>query len=520
MKRDLIIGIDAGTSLIKAVAFTLDGVQLAVTSRPNQYARPAPGFAEQDMWRTWQDTAATLRDLAQLVPGLSARTAALAVTAQGDGTWLVDADGEPVGGGLLWLDSRAAKIAADFVRSPAHAAQYASTGTGVNACQQAVQIAWFHQHQPDMLARATSAMHCKDWLYLQLTGVRAADPSESVFTYGDFRTRSYSRPVLERLGIGEYERLLPPIVDGLYQHHRLSPAGAAQTGLPQGLPVVLAYVDIICSVLGGGLYDASGQVGCSVLGSTGVHVRMAAGNAAVHLNPECSGYTIALPRQNYHAQMQSNMAATLNIDWMAGLASQAGALAGTGTSQNEIMARIEPEIAMAAPGQALFHPYILEAGERGPFMNAHARAQFTGLSSTVTFAGMFRAAYEGLAFAARDCYGAMGALPGEIRLTGGAARSATLRKILASALNVPVRTVKREETGAAGAAMIAALCLGIYPDLDACTQAWVEPLLGSATQPEDGLARLYERLFPVYYSVREAMVPAWDQLARVREGAA
>ena len=134
MTRDLIIGIDAGTSVLKSVAFTLDGVQVGVAARPNCYVRFGHGCVEQDMRRTWHDATQTLCDLAAIVPGLAGRVAALAVTGQGDGCWLIDANGEPVGDALIWLDSRAAEMAAAFVAGPDHAAHYATTGTGLNAC--------------------------------------------------------------------------------------------------------------------------------------------------------------------------------------------------------------------------------------------------------------------------------------------------------------------------------------------------------------------------------------------------
>ena len=94
--RDVIIGIDAGTSLIKAVAFTLTGEQLADVSQPNAYNSLTGGHVEQDMARTWTDTVAVIRALAKSVPDLSARIAVIAVTGQGDGTWLIDDDGRPV----------------------------------------------------------------------------------------------------------------------------------------------------------------------------------------------------------------------------------------------------------------------------------------------------------------------------------------------------------------------------------------------------------------------------------------
>jgi erythritol kinase len=517
MTRDLIIGIDAGTSVLKSVAFTLDGTQIGLASRPNSYVRFGRGCVEQDMLRTWDDARQTLCDLALIVPDLASRVVGLAVTGQGDGCWLIDAEGEPIGDAPIWLDSRAAEMAAIFVAGPDHAAHYATTGTGLNACQQSIQLAWLHQHQPERLQRAASALHCKDWLYFKLTGVRAVDPSEGIFTYGDFRSRCYAPSVGERLGIAQYAGLLPDIVDGAQTHHGLTAATAAATGLPSGLPVVLGYVDVVCSAIGGGLYDARGEIGCSILGSTGMHMRMSRGAGAVALNPDCSGYTMALPSPDLYAQIQSNMAATVNIDWAVEMVRQACAMAGIDANRQALLAGVEAHVAAAAPGDALYHPYILQAGERGPFMNADARAQFTGLSTNTTFAGLFRGIYEGLGFAARDCYGVMGKIPDEIRVTGGAARSSVLLQIFAGILGASVRRVMRDETGAAGAAMIAAISLGRYSSLAACADSWVTPTLGALIEPDPDLRAFYDKLFPIYRSVREAMPPVWAALAQARE---
>jgi erythritol kinase len=323
--------------------------------------------------------------------------------------------------------------------------------------------------------------------------------------------------VSERLGIARHAHLLPDIIDGARTHHGLAEAAAAATGLPSGLPVVLGYVDVVCSAIGGGLYDASGTIGCSILGSTGMHMRMANSANAVALNAACSGYTMALPGPGLYAQIQSNMAATVNIDWLVELARQACAIAGIESHRHALLAGVEAHVAAAAPGSSLYHPYILQAGERGPFMNADARAQFTGLSTNTTFAGLFRSIYEGLGFAARDCYGVMGNIPNEIRITGGAARSSTLLQIFADILGAPVRRVMREETGAAGAAMIAAMSLGRYSSLASCAEAWVTPTLGAFTEPDQKLREVYGHLFPIYRSVREAMPPVWAALAQARE---
>jgi erythritol kinase len=517
MNGDLLIGVDAGTSVIKSVAFTLNGEQIAMASRPNSYATLGPGQVEQDMLRTWSDCAATLRDLHALVPDLAHRAAAIAVTGQGDGTWLIDSDGEPVGGGLLWLDSRAASLCAAYMKTPAYAEHYAKTGSGLNACMASGQMAWMKRWQPERIARAATAFHCKDWLYFKLTGERVTDPAEATFTFGNFRTRDYEQSILEAMDIRDCARLLPPIVDGARVAHKLSAAAASVTGLPQGLPVVLAYLDVVCTALGSGLFEPSGDVGVSVFGSTGMHMRYVATPDQVRLNESRSGYTMCFPIPGAAASMQSNMAATLNIDWLLDIACQAAALAGTVSSRATLLIGMDACVLDAAPGSAIYHPYIFEAGERGPFLDPNARAQFSGLSTRTTFSGMMRAVYEGLAFAARDCYLASGSVPGEVRLGGGAARSKAIRAILASTLGASVRTVTREETGAAGAAMTAALCLGLYSDMANCVDTWVTPYLGAATAPDPRLAKLYAQLFPVYADIRKQMTPAWSAFAKAKQ---
>jgi erythritol kinase len=515
--RQVLVGVDAGTSVVKAVAFDTEGRQLAAASRRNAYANLPGGGVEQDMARTWADTAAVLREIAAGLGG--AEVLALAVTGQGDGTWLVDADGGPVGGGLLWLDSRAAGIVAELERSGARAAAFRRTGCGLNACNQSSQLLWLRRHQPERVERAATAFHCKDWLYLQLTGVRATDVAEGTFTFGDFRTRSYAPEVLEALGLADLRRLLPEMLEGTRATHALTREAATLTGLPAGTPVALGYVDVICTALGGGLYAPGRAVGVSIVGSTGMHMRLAERAEAVELAPEPTGYTMPFPVPGAAARMQSNMAATLNIDWAVDLAREAaGLLADRQVSRAEAIAALAPRVLDARPGAALFHPYIHEAGERGPFVDVNARAQLTGLTSEVRLLDLLRAVYEGLAFAARDCYAAIGEAPEEVRLAGGAARSMALRAIFAGALGAPVRPSAREEAGAAGAVMMAAVAVGLYPDMAAACRAWVDPLLGEATQPDPGLAALYDRLYPVYADVHRLMRPVWSDLAAARQG--
>lgn len=423
--KDLLIGIDAGTSVIKSVAFDLSGRQLAMASVTNSFVTLEGGGAEQDLDQTWRDMVQTVRELATKIPDLARRIAAVAITGQGDGTWLIDGDGMPVGRAWLWLDARAGHLVDEMRCDARDRTRFEITGTGLNACQQGAQLSWLKRNSPEILKRAATAFHCKDWLYFKMTGERATDPSEGTFTFGDFRSRSYSDAVLEILDLTTHRRLLPPMLEGTTDHHPLSPSAARETGLLEGTPVVLGYVDMVSTALGAGLYDPSGNVGCTVIGSTGIHTRLARTADDVVLNDNASGYTIAMPVPGAYAQLQSNMAATLNIDWLLGLARDVLTASGAKPSRDEWLKALDAWVEGSEPGSLVYQPYISLAGERGPFVDPDARAGFIGLSVKHGFGDLARAVLEGLAFAARDCYQAMGAVPGEIRLSG--ARRAALR---------------------------------------------------------------------------------------------
>lgn len=521
MHQDLIVGIDAGTSLIKAVAFDLEGRQQGLASRPNQVAFGAQGAAEQDMDRTWSDTAATLRALALQLPELAARTAALAITAQGDGTWLVDAAGQPVGPAMTWLDARAAAEISALRASPAAEPLAQRTGTALNASMQSGQLLWLRRHQPERLARARSALHCKDWLYFKASGERVSCHAEGVFTFGNYRSGAYDDEVLALLGLAELKRLLPPLIEPGTVHAPLLRAAAQDTGLRQGTPVVLAPVDVAATLLGGGAvaYGPAGlrSVGCSVLGSTGMH-GWACADAQRIVPSAQAGYTMLMPLPALRMRLMSHMAATLNIDWLLALLAQAAALSGAVAAPTALLLeRINQAVLAAAPGQAIFHPYVAENGERGPFVDVTARAQLSGFGAGLGLPGLARAVYEGIALAARDCYAALGALPDEIRLLGGAARSPALRQLLASVTGRPVRVSRREECGAAGAAMLAAVALRQYASVRAALPTWVDAWLDErCTTPDAAQTALYDGLFALYQRAAACNRPIWADLAALR----
>lgn len=517
--KDILIGIDAGTSVIKSIAFDLQGSQLQAVSVKNEYVLVEGGGAEQNLALTWDKTCETLRGLAEQIPDLKKRIAAIAVTGQGDGTWIIDKHGQPVTDGLLWLDARAAKIADQITASSGNRRRFEITGTGVNACQQGPQLRWLKQNKSTAFAKATSAFHCKDWLYFNLSGDIATDPSEGIFSFGDFRTRQYSNEVLETLGLADQRHLLPEIVDGTETHGALSQSAADACGLLEGTPIVLGYVDVVCTALGSGLYASDGDRGCSIVGSTGMHMRLSRSAKGIKLNDDCTGYTMCMPISGVYTQMQSNMSATLNIDWLLDLVGDLLSDLGVERSRNELLSSLDGWVVRAKPASLLYQPYISEAGERGPFIDTNARAGFTGLCTRHGIGDITRAIFEGLALASRDCYLGMGSLPDEVCLSGGAARSQQLLSIIAAALESDVQTSTREEAGAAGAAMMAAVSIGHYESMDDCIREWVDPLMGDLIKPDPDLVTTYQSIYPAYAQSHQVLRPVWQSLDEHRNRA-
>lgn len=516
--KDILIGIDAGTSVIKSIAFSLDGEQLAVSSVQNSYVTRADGGVEQDMDVTWANTLSTLVGLNEKIENLAQRVAAISVTGQGDGTWLIDKKGNPVGPAWLWLDARAGDLANELSTLESESERFRITGTGLNACQQGAQLLWMKRHAKALLTQSDTALHCKDWLYYKLTGKRYTDPSEGCFTFGDFRSREYSDDVLACLDLGDQKHLLPPIIDGVSESQPLQNEAATLAGLLSGTPVVLGYVDIICTALGAGLYDSVNDTGCTIVGSTGVHMGMARRLDDITLSSEGTGYTMAMPIPGVTAQIQTNMSSTLNIDWLLDIAVELIGHYKPDIRRADLIARMDEWIENSEPSGLLYQPYISDAGERGPFIDVKARAAFIGLSTRHGFGELARSVVEGLAFASKDCYRSMGGVPTEVRLTGGAARSDAVRTIFGSVLGTQLRTTQRQEAGAAGAAMMAAVNIGHFDSMDSCVSRWVSPLLGPSEPFNTELHDQYKQSFENYVDARKALAPVWAQQANIGLG--
>jgi erythritol kinase len=512
MAKDIIIGIDAGTSIIKAVAFTLNGKEIATSSITNIYNTTQNGHATQALDTTWENCIKIILDIKKKIQNLKNRLALISITGQGDGTWLIDKEGNPVCDAWLWLDARSSGVVKELTNLESENSRFNATGTAIFAGQQSAQISFMEKYNPQILNKSTTAFHCKDWIYYKLTKIRATDPSEACFTFGNFRTKNYDKSVINNLGLSKRINLFPDIIDGSKTNHPLINEAANLLDLISGTPVSLAYIDAVCTFLGSGGLDLNKNVGTSILGTTSAHMKASKINDITPNIKLKSGYVMLLPIDNLALQLQTSMSGTLNIDWLKLLLKDIFEEFDINFNNKDFTKKINEWLNRSIPGKIIYHPYISEAGERGPFVNNDAKASIIGLRWNDKFPEIIRSFVEGLCFAARECYNAIGEIPKEIRIVGGGFQSESIRNIFSSVLKVSVRQSNRLEAGATGAAIIGSMSIGLYDDWNSCMDDWINPYLGKVEKHDKELSIIYDKVYKNFLDSRNKIMPLWENI--------
>lgn len=381
------IGVDVGTSVVKAAAFDPLGRTLAVESRPVGLAIHG-GRVEQDMDEVYGAVGEVLAALG------SDGVAFVGLTGQGDGVWLVDA---AVAGpqAISWMDGRAHELVDAWLASGVFETVYRRTGSAMFPGCPGPVLAWLDRHEPASLDAATTALYCKDMVFQRLTGVRATDVSDASTPFLDPVTRAYAPDIVAALGLTHRSSLLAPVSD---------PVATAE--LPSGLPISNGPYDLPACALGAGV--ARPGDGLLIVGTC---LAALVATERLALDGEPAGLHISTDRPGHWLRAMPAMVGTAALDWV---------LTTTGVRHTEVDALL----ATTPPGAngVRVLPYFAPSGERAPFVEPRLRAEFTGVSLETTPAELIRAVCEGIGFAARHCLEAAG-LTGTLALCGGGTRS-------------------------------------------------------------------------------------------------
>lgn len=479
----MLIGVDAGTSVVKAVAFTENGEVLRVAGRPTRTRAPHPGYAEQDLEEVLEAVGAVIRKVAADEP-----VDLLGITAQGDGVWLLDGDGRQVRPPILWSDARAAEIVIAWLASGVAERAFRLSGNMLFPGAAAPILAWLEANEPESLRAATTAGYCKDAILQRLTGARATDESDASLPFFDPRTRAYSDELLELFGLSAWTGLLAPVDPSPAPLRPLSAEGAALTGLPVGLPVHAGPFDLCATMIGAGVGRAGDAL--VILGTTlgcGVLVDR------VETDGPPAGMLLCMPERGRWTRVMPAMVGTPSLEW---------ALALTGSRRDDVDHLLDAS-PPGANGMVVL-PFLAPAGERAPFVDPAARGQLLGLSLESTRSDIVRAVCEGIGYATRHCLQSAGlGTEARVFLSGGGVRAARWRQALADVLQRPLALARQPETGARGAAMAALTAAGRPVD----AEAWTRP--DAVVGPRENLATLYDEGFAFYRDRLDAARGHW-----------
>jgi xylulokinase len=503
-----LLGLDLGTSGVKALLLTPGGQTVATATRDYPLHHPQPGWAEQDPADWWQATVAAMRACLEAAPG--AAVVGVGISGQMHGAVLLDDTRQVVRPCIIWADQRTqaecdeitARVGAarliDLVSNPAL--------PGFTA----PKLLWVRHHEPENWARTRRVLLPKDWLRFMLTGSEAMEISDAAGTcLLDVAHGQWSAEVLAALDLPA--DLLPPVVGAAQVAGRITPEVATLTGLPAGTPVAGGGADNACAAVGAGIVQP-GQALVSI-GTSGVVLAYAATPVVDRSGPIPRAHTFnhAVPDAWY--LMGVTQAAGLSLRWVRDQIGAAEAAQAQATGRDPYDVLLE-EAATVPPGSEglLFLPYL--QGERTPILDSQARGGWVGLTARHTRAHLVRAVLEGVAFSLRDCLEvirAAGVSISAVRATGGGARGPLWRQILADVLGVPLAPLATEEGPALGAALLAGVAAGLYPSVPAACAQVVRAL--PPVMPDSAASRRYADLFPLYQSLYPALRATMHGLA-------
>lgn len=514
-----ILGIDAGTSVLKAAIFDLKGNELNRGARNVPITSPQPHLAEENMQEVWVAAAEAIREA---ITGTSVRAdeiVAVSVTGQGDGSWLIDeATGKPKGPAILWTDGRAGDIIDGWYEDGTVSRQFDTSGTGPYAGTTSAILRWRIENQPDLLEGA-KVLWCKDWIEYNLTGDISSDPSDASLSGIDVLKRDWSEDVNSVWGIDGIRDVLPVLKSPTDLAGTVTAEAAGVTGLVEGTPVYKGQMDITASSLGVGVARPGDCM--AVIGTAGI-VTVCTDDMSAGFEPKDVGWTIPHGPDSWIRAMGMNFC-TPNLDWFlrefgAPFRAEAEAQAPGESALFDYLDRKVQEAPLGARG-IIYHGYLAPGGERAPFVRPSARGSFSGITGNHDRFDMLRAVYEGVAYGIRDCLDSIPTEVKTVRMAGGGANSAVWCQIFADVLGRKIIVPAGTEFGAKGAAIAAGVGAGLYESYAAGVDATVN--IVREYEPDLAKTAIYDDFFAVYRDIRQSMMPVWDRLqAATRRAAA
>lgn len=507
-----LLALDCGTHSVRALLFDLRGRLVGKAQHVfDDYLTLQPGWHEHDAEMFWQAAATVCRRLLAQVPVAAGRVRGLAVTTQRGSLVPLDAAGRPLRDFITWLDQRRATRPVSF--SPWWRLAFAAAGvtSTIEGFTRDAKLNWIAQHEAALLERTHKVLLVSGWLNYRLTG-RLADSVASMVGYLplDFKQQRWAADwdwKWQALPIRRDQ--LPELVAVGQTLGGLTPEAAAATGLPAGLPVIAAGADKACETLGTGA--STPELGALSFGTTAT-VSITTPRY-VEVMPFMPPYPALLPGQ-YNTEFQIFRGYWL-VQWFKQQFGQpeVAAAQAAGVAAESLFEHLATAVPAGAQGLMLQPHWSPGIRHPGP----DARGTVIGFNAQHTRAHLYRAILEGVAYALRDgkerIERRIGVPITQLRVSGGGSQSDYAMQITADVFGLPATRPHVFETSGLGAAIAAAVGLGLHRDFAAAVAAMTRA--GRSFEPIAAHHALYDDLFQdVYQRLDGRLMPLYRRLSR------
>jgi xylulokinase len=490
------MGIDISTTSAKAIIIDETGDVKAIGSTAQAISQPYPLWSEQNPTDWWEGIVNSIRSALHEANLTGDDIAGIGLTGQMHGLVMLDESGDVLRPAILWNDQRTQKQCDAITQAVGFSRLIELTGNRALTGFTAPKILWVKENEPEIYAQCAQILLPKDYIRYKLTGVYATDLAGAAGTsLLNVANRQWSNDMLQMLAIPR--EWMPPVHEGTEITGEVSAEAAHLTRLSAGTPVV-----------GGGGDQAAGAVGMGCV--TPDKIAITVGTSGV----------VFAPLENYAYEPQGRLHAFCHAvpeywHFMGVMLSAAGSLQwyqNTIAPDMNFDALLAETLDIPAGSEGLFFlPYL--TGERTPHPDPLARGAFIGLTTRHTRAHMTRAVLEGVAFGLKDTFAliANAGLPDyfEVRISGGGAKSPIWQQIIADVLQAPLVNVNTTEGGAFGAALLAAVGVGAFPDVMSACQATINT--GEEVEPSENTI-VYQDYYAIYHKLYPMLKPAFDMI--------
>ncbi|TDQ83876.1 xylulokinase/hypothetical protein [Dongia mobilis] len=500
MAGDLYLTIDVGTGSVRAALVDEAGRIQHLAAHEHDQIVPQYGWSEQRAENWWTGVVRAIRDVLAAAPEAKGRIAALCACGQMHGTVLLDDTGRLTRPNIpLWNDKRTSELVRAFETQYRVADYIADSGNPPTPAWPAFKLQWLRDHDAPAYRSAASVVMPKDFINFRLTGEIAMDRTEAACSFlMDPRTGTWSQKMCDLLQLDRAK--LAPIRRPLDILGSVTAAAAIETGLPQGLPVLVGAGDFPVALLGSGVTRPG--LGSDVTGTSAIitlnadrplldaeisNIGTVEGGWGGFVLLESGGDAMRWARRAFHER---------SLDYAAIVEQAANAPAGS--------------------ERLFFLPYL--TGERfGKHRNS--RAQFFGITAEHGLAHLHRAVMEGVALAVtrhiRIMEQACGHRLERVIASGGGAKTPLWLKIKASAYNIPIVIPREAECGIIGCAAMAATATGRFSRIDAAAGSFVTHV--GEVLPDPRWAETYQRMQPVFDRLYRHSQALYDDLDRLHD---